>query len=329
MREKSIICNIIFLILLILLIILYPTCSLAGDRSGAEIIELYGESKNITDFKDKLKELEHEKLKKWYQWLEGKSVSWDDAGRPIFTGNNKLFIDADYEGVKKKEKEEIVEAIIKVYTNSGKENANKENGTGQSNEELMKYDLNQIYTWLVDNPENIQNLNKPVEDKWKEVINNTKTEDKKVLRTKIMAQDLLNGKTLSEAEDHAKREVDSGKADSAIYKYPSRNDTGRNNSEQSLEDMVNDADSFINSGELKLNQDALSNFSKTMYNILLAIGIVVAVIVGAIIGIKLMTSSVEEKADAKKLLVPYVVGCAVVFGGFAIWKIVVTMLQHI
>ena len=33
---------------------------------GAEIIELYGESENITDFKDKLKELEHEKLKKWY-----------------------------------------------------------------------------------------------------------------------------------------------------------------------------------------------------------------------------------------------------------------------
>ena len=119
-----------------------------------------------------------------------------------------------------------------------------------------------------------------------------------------------------------------GKGDT-IYKYPSRDDTGKNNSEQSLEDMVSDANSFINSGELKLNQDALSNFSQTMYNILLAIGVVVAVIVGAIIGIKLMTSSIEEKAEAKKLLVPYVVGCAVVFGGFGIWKIVVTILQHI
>ncbi len=42
-----------------------------------------------------------------------------------------------------------------------------------------------------------------------------------------------------------------------------------------------------------------------------------------------MTSSIEEKAEAKKLLVPYVVGCVMVFGGFAIWKLVVTILQSI
>ena len=48
---------------------------------------------------------------------------------------------------------------------------------------------------------------------------------------------------------------------------------------------------------------------------------------GGIIGIKLMISSASEKAEAKKLLVPYVVGCVVVFGGFGIWKLVVTILQ--
>ena len=127
---------------------------------------------------------------------------------------------------------------------------------------------------------------------------------------------------------YAVRNGSSGKGDT-IYKYPSRAQNTTGSSEQSLEDMVNDADKFIAGGELKLNQDALSNFSKTMYNILLAVGVAVAVIVGAIIGIKLMTSSIEEKVEAKKLLVPYVVGCAVVFGGFAIWKLVVTILQNI
>ena len=33
------------------------------------------------------------------------------------------------------------------------------------------------------------------------------------------------------------------------------------------------------------------------------------------------------KAEAKKALVPYAIGCAVVFGSFTIWKIVVTVLQ--
>ncbi|MFR2788730.1 MAG: hypothetical protein ACLTBX_08135 [Clostridia bacterium] len=93
--------------------------------------------------------------------------------------------------------------------------------------------------------------------------------------------------------------------------------------------MMSDANDFINKGAVNIDQGTLSNFSKTMYNILLAVGVVVAVIIGAIIGLKLMTSSIEEKAEAKKLLVPYVVGCVMVFGGFAIWKLVVTILQSI
>ena len=71
----------------------------------------------------------------------------------------------------------------------------------------------------------------------------------------------------------------------------------------------------------------MQNFSKTIYNILFTVGVFVAVIMGGIIGIKLMVSSASEKADVKKLLVPYVVGCVVVFGGFGIWKLVVTILQ--
>ena len=73
---------------------------------------------------------------------------------------------------------------------------------------------------------------------------------------------------------------------------------------------------------------SIQNVSKSIYNILLVIGIAVAVIMGAILGIKLMVSSAEEKADVKKVLSVYVIGCIVVFGGFAIWKLVVTILQQ-
>ena len=65
-----------------------------------------------------------------------------------------------------------------------------------------------------------------------------------------------------------------------------------------------------------------------LYNALLIIGIIIAVIVGTILGIKFMIGSVEEKADIKKLLIPYIVGCIVVFGAFGIWKLVVTILAN-
>lgn len=260
-----------------------------------------------------MKDVSDETIEEWSNFIYGKTTS---------TGKIQGMRDTILESATDQDKkvyEKIFKKITERYMASGKNSEIKE-----STEELMEYDIYEIQDWLTDNSNLIEKLPDEVENKWQEVINNEEDEYQRIL-----TQNLLDGMTLNEAETDADRKVYSGKADSAIYKYPSRDDTGKNNSEQSLEDMVSDANSFINSGELKLDQDALSNFSKTMYNILLAIGVVVAVIVGAIIGIKLMTSSIEEKAEAKKLLVPYIVGCAVVFGGFGIWKIVVTMLQHI
>lgn len=113
-----------------------------------------------------------------------------------------------------------------------------------------------------------------------------------------------------------------------IY-YGFKNKDTTETAEEGLADMVSDAESFADKGALKYDQTALQNFSKTFYNIMLTAGIFVAVIVGAILGIKFMTSSVGERAEVKKLLVPYVVGCVVVFGGFGIWNLVVTLLETV
>lgn len=146
------------------------------------------------------------------------------------------------------------------------------------------------------------------------------TDVKSGLRYNEAFNKLCDALTMAKGEKVADREY--------IYVQPgqSENDTS---SEASLEDMVNDADAFIKNGNVKYDTNSMQNFSKTMYNILLTVGIFAATIVGGIIGIKLMTSSAEGKADAKKLLVPYIVGCIVVFGGFGIWKIVVTILQNV
>lgn len=98
-----------------------------------------------------------------------------------------------------------------------------------------------------------------------------------------------------------------------------------------LGDIISSADKFIEDGKgqtsVGLKDDVIQDMSSTIYNVIFILGIVIAVVWGLIIAIKFITGSVEEKAEVKKTLIPYVAGCAVLFGAFTIWKIVVTILQ--
>ena len=95
-----------------------------------------------------------------------------------------------------------------------------------------------------------------------------------------------------------------------------------------IDDVISDSDSFVNLGtDEKVTTSNLQAFSRNIYNILLTLGIAVAVISGIII--KYMLGTAEEKADIKGLLIPYIVGCVIIFGSFAIWKLVVTILQGV
>lgn len=94
--------------------------------------------------------------------------------------------------------------------------------------------------------------------------------------------------------------------------------------------IISGADGFINKAETEeIDQNDLKNLSNTIYNVLLVLAIVASLIVGALIGIKLITSGAEGKADMKQALAPYVVGNVVVFGAFGIWKLVVSLLNTI
>ena len=65
--------------------------------------------------------------------------------------------------------------------------------------------------------------------------------------------------------------------------------------------------------------------SDIIYNTLFGIGVALSVVVGAVLGIKFMMASLEEKAQIKESLVAYVAGCVVVFGAFGIWKLVMVI----
>ena len=69
--------------------------------------------------------------------------------------------------------------------------------------------------------------------------------------------------------------------------------------------------------------------SNNVYNILLFIGLAIAIIIGLVLGIQFMVGSVEQKAKVKDSLLPYIIGCIVIFGAFGIWKLVLTILENI
>ncbi len=99
-----------------------------------------------------------------------------------------------------------------------------------------------------------------------------------------------------------------------------------------LTDIINSGQNFIDEGKAggsAIDSDQLKESSNLIYNILLGIGVILSVLVGAILGIKVMWGSIEEQTKAKEALIPYVLGCVVIFGAFGIWKLAVTVFAQL
>lgn len=98
-----------------------------------------------------------------------------------------------------------------------------------------------------------------------------------------------------------------------------------------VDDIIDQGNDFINVGKEGKTRDdkkietlkgtTLQRTVKSIYNVLLVIGIAVSVIISGIMGIKIMLGSAEEKAEIKEQMIPYIIGCSIMFGAFAIWKI--------
>lgn len=104
-------------------------------------------------------------------------------------------------------------------------------------------------------------------------------------------------------------------------------------------EIFSGGDSFIEDGKrnrvntISIHGDrvniVLSNVDDTnvaaiindIYSIVFPMGVVVTVMVGGMLGIKFMLASAEDKAKIKESMVPYVIGCIVIYGAFGIWKI--------
>ena len=99
----------------------------------------------------------------------------------------------------------------------------------------------------------------------------------------------------------------------------------------SITNIAGSADNFVNSGKTgadnAINGQILNNTSSLIYNTLLIVGTCIAVLIAAVLGIKFITGSVEQKVKIKEALVPFLVGCIVIFSAFGIWRLVITVLR--
>lgn len=99
-----------------------------------------------------------------------------------------------------------------------------------------------------------------------------------------------------------------------------------------IDEIFTAGDKFVSAGDdpdKTINTEGLKKTSTTVYKTLLAIAICVSVLVGAVLGIQFILGSVEGKVKVQEALVPYIIGCFVVFGAFAIWSIAMNIGNNI
>lgn len=123
-----------------------------------------------------------------------------------------------------------------------------------------------------------------------------------------------------------------------IYKDPSGGVDGGIQG-KGIDDIIRDAEAFERerggtvgaqgSQTFEVNQGKLQSFSSNLFSVLIIAATAVSVLVGIVIGVKYMIGSVEEKAKYKEWIVPYLAGCAAVYGAFGIWKLLVTVLGSV
>lgn len=71
----------------------------------------------------------------------------------------------------------------------------------------------------------------------------------------------------------------------------------------------------------------ITNYGGKILSVVTTAGIVLSVIILAVLGIKYMLGSAEEKAEYKKTLMPYLIGAALIFGASTIATIVYNFVK--
>lgn len=82
-------------------------------------------------------------------------------------------------------------------------------------------------------------------------------------------------------------------------------------------------------GNTSTAEGDVMNIGNQIIGIITTVGVVVAVVILLVLGIKYMMGSASEKAEYKNTMIPYLVGAILIFGASAITKVVVGLASGI
>ncbi len=89
-------------------------------------------------------------------------------------------------------------------------------------------------------------------------------------------------------------------------------------------------DKITESANDKLNDDSgVATLGGQIVGIIQIIGIVVAVVILLVLGIKYMTGSAQEKAEYKKTMIPYIIGAILIFAASTIVNVIFNLAVNI
>ena len=80
--------------------------------------------------------------------------------------------------------------------------------------------------------------------------------------------------------------------------------------------------SDIDGDTTTVDTQKITNTTNNIVKVIAAVGAIVSVIVLMILGIKYMIGSVEEKAEYKKTMMPYIIGTTILFAASTIVSII-------
>ena len=92
-------------------------------------------------------------------------------------------------------------------------------------------------------------------------------------------------------------------------------------------DVVTGIINTVTTPQTNAQTTQLQNVGGTVVSIIQVVGIIVAVVVIMVIGIKYMMGSAEEKAEYKKVMIPYVIGAVLIFAASTIVNVVYQISQ--
>ena len=112
---------------------------------------------------------------------------------------------------------------------------------------------------------------------------------------------------------------------------------GAKSASQTLEEILQSGNDFItqgqgqqDSGTIDMESSEVKGIIDLLYQLFAGAGLLIATLIGIILGIKfMMSASADEKAKYKHQLIAYAIGVIVIVGAIGIWKVTVQIMNQV